>query len=280
VILAVILAATLFALAGVHLYWAFGGRWPGHDEASMVEHVVGRTAGMRAPGPLASAAVAAALAAGGLLVLAVLAPTSVWSPWLKAARWVLFAVFALWLRIVWRLARGVWREGDAWTLPKWLLYAVACVLLLFVSGFVARPETNFVVADFWRWAVIHMWVEAFFEVFTTALLAYFMVLMGFVSHAAASRIVYLATLLFLGSGLLGISHNFYWNAKPVATLAIGSIFSTLQVVPLILLTLEAWQFRNAPRRAGTAFAQAEAGRKYETILKHYYPGSTLSVVDE
>lgn len=180
---------------------------------------------------------------------------------------VLFGVFALWLRIVWRLARGVWREGDAWTLPKWLLYAVACVLLLFVSGFVARPETNFVVADFWRWAVIHMWVEAFFEVFTTALLAYFMVLMGFVSHAAASRIVYLATLLFLGSGLLGISHNFYWNAKPVATLAIGSIFSTLQVVPLILLTLEAWQFRNAPQRAlaagagagrPAAFGQAEA----------------------
>ena len=162
---------------------------------------------------------------------------------------VLFAVFALWLRIVWRLARGVWREGDAWTLPKWLLYAVACVLLLFVSGFVARPETNFVVADFWRWAVIHMWVEAFFEVFTTALLAYFMVLMGFVSHAAASRIVYLATLLFLGSGLLGISHNFYWNAKPVATLAIGSVFSTLQVVPLILLTLEAWEFRKTPERS-------------------------------
>jgi nitric oxide reductase subunit B len=178
---------------------------------------------------------------------------------------VLFLVFALWLRIVARLARTVWHQGDAWTLPKWLLYAVASVLLLFISGFVARPETNFVIADFWRWAVIHMWVEAFFEVFTTALLAYFMVLMGFVSHAAASRIVYLATLLFLGSGLLGISHNFYWNAKPVATLAIGSIFSTLQVVPLILLTLEAWQFRNTPRRAfggrtagQPVFGQAEA----------------------
>jgi nitric oxide reductase subunit B len=90
--------------------------------------------------------------------------------------------------------------------------------------------------------------EAFFEVFTTVLLAYFMVLMGS-SATAASRIVYLATLLFLGSGLLGISHNFYWNAKPVATLAIGSIFSTLQVVPLILLTLEAWQFRKTPERS-------------------------------
>jgi nitric oxide reductase subunit B len=110
-----------------------------------------------------------------------------------------------------------------------------------------------------------MWAEAFFEVFTTVLLAWFMYMMGFIGHAAASRIVYLATLLFLGSGLLGISHNFYWNAKPVATLAIGSVFSTLQVVPLILLTLEAWQFRRLPRRtlestgaAIPAFGQEEA----------------------
>jgi hypothetical protein len=95
VLLAVILAAALLALASVHLYWAFGGRWPGHDEASLVEHVVGRTAGMRAPGPLACAAVAVALAGGGLLTLATLAPASPLSFWLWIARWPLFAVFAL-----------------------------------------------------------------------------------------------------------------------------------------------------------------------------------------
>lgn len=173
---------------------------------------------------------------------------------------MLFVVIALWAVVLARAVVPVWRSGDAWTLPKWLVWCVACVLLLFVSGFVATPQTNFVIADFWRWAVIHMWVEAFFEVFATALLAYCMVLMRLVSHAAASRIVYLATLLFLGSGLLGISHNFYWNAKPVVTLAIGSVFSTLQVVPLILLTLEAWQFRNAPQRAGAAFAHVDAFR--------------------
>lgn len=91
--LALILAAALFALAGIHLYWGFGGRWPGHDEASMVEHVVGRTRGMRAPGFLASAAVAAALAAGGVLALSSLTQTR-WDGALGAARWALFAVFA------------------------------------------------------------------------------------------------------------------------------------------------------------------------------------------
>lgn len=94
-LLAVILAATLFALAGVHLYWAFGGRWPGHDERSLVEHVVGRTAGMRAPGPLACAAVAAALAVSGLLALGAVAPPSPLSNWLWVARWPLVAVFGL-----------------------------------------------------------------------------------------------------------------------------------------------------------------------------------------
>ena len=175
---------------------------------------------------------------------------------------VLLVVFVLWSAIVGQTVRRVRREGDAWVLPKWLFYTVLAISLLFLSAFVARPTTNFVIADFWRWAVIHMWAEAFFEVFTTVLLAYIMYLTGYVSHAAASRIVYLATLLFLGSGLLGISHNFYWNAKPVATLAIGSIFSTLQVVPLILLTLEAWAFRarqdGAAQPGQGARVQAEA----------------------
>ena len=92
-----------------------------------------------------------------------------------------------------------------------------------------------------------MWVEAFFEVFVTVIVSYLMVLMGLVSSQAAIRVIYIATLLFLGTGLLGISHNFYWNAKPVATMAMGSVFSTLQFVPLILLTVEAWRFKNMPR---------------------------------
>ncbi|WP_162846138.1 nitric-oxide reductase large subunit [Seongchinamella sediminis] len=159
---------------------------------------------------------------------------------------LLMLVLLLWALILFRGIAPAWKKRRAWQLPNWLLYTVTAVSLLFLSGFVATPETNFVIADFWRWAVIHMWVEAFFEVFATILVAYFMYLMGFVSHQGASRVVYIAALLFLGSGLLGISHNFYWNAKPMATLAVGSIFSTLQVVPLILLTLEAWQFRKLP----------------------------------
>jgi len=160
---------------------------------------------------------------------------------------LLMVIFILWGIIVYRGVRPAFIKGQPWNLPNWVMYSVIGIPLLFISGFVANQETNFVIADFWRWMVIHMWVEAFFEVFVTVLVSYLMVLMGLVSRQAAIRVIYIAVLLFLGTGLLGISHNFYWNAKPVATMALGSVFSTLQFVPLILLTVEAWRFKNMPR---------------------------------
>lgn len=162
---------------------------------------------------------------------------------------LLMVIFILWGFVVYRGVKPAFIKGEPWNLPNWIVYSVIGIPLLFLSGFVARPETNFVIADFWRWMVIHMWVEAFFEVFITVIVSYLMVLMGLVSREAAIRVVYFATILFLGTGLLGISHNFYWNAKPVATMALGSVFSTLQFVPLILLTVEAWRFKNMPRIA-------------------------------
>jgi nitric oxide reductase subunit B len=159
---------------------------------------------------------------------------------------LLFLIFILWAITLYRGVRPVMKAKQPWALPNWLVYATVSIIALLISGFIATPRTNFVIADFWRWCVIHMWAEAFFEVFTTVLVGYFMVMMGLVNKQAAIRVIYLATLMFLGSGLLGISHNFYWNAKPVGTMALGSVFSTLQVVPLVLLTLEAWRFSRLP----------------------------------
>jgi nitric oxide reductase subunit B len=176
-------------------------------------------------------------------------------------QYVLYAAFVVWLVIV---ARGVWpvlRQKQTWSLPNWMVYSIVGILFMFSAGFVAGPDTNFVIADFWRWCTIHMWVEAFFEVFTTILLAYFLYLMGFVSHAVAARVVYLAAVLFLGSGLIGISHNFYWNAKSIETIALGGVLSSLQVAPLVLLTVEAWRFRHLPafqaQRQRATFGLAE-----------------------
>jgi nitric oxide reductase subunit B len=172
-------------------------------------------------------------------------------------QYLLYAAFVAWAIII---IRGVWpvlRQKQTWSLPNWMVYAVCGIIFMFTASFVAGPETNFVIADFWRWCTVHMWVEAFFELFTTIIVAYFLYLMGFVSHLVAARVVYLAAVLFLGSGLIGISHNFYWNAKSIETIALGGVLSSLQVAPLVLLTIEAWRFRHMPE---STLAQLEKHR--------------------
>lgn len=189
----------------------------------------------------------------------------------KVWQGLLYIIFGLWAFILYRGLKPVMTIKKPWALPNWLVYATVSILVLLFSGLMFTPKTNFVIADFWRWMVVHMWAEAFFEVFTTVLIGYFMVLMGLVSERAATRVIYLASLLFLGSGMLGISHNFYWNAKPVFTMALGSVFSTLQVVPLILLTLEAWRFSKLP-------SQLEKGQNAKGKMAFGFPEVFLFLV--
>jgi nitric oxide reductase subunit B len=94
-----------------------------------------------------------------------------------------------------------------------------------------------------------MWVEVTFEVFTTVIVGYMLVQMGLVTRLMAERIIFLAVMLFLITATIGISHNFYWIAKPTGIIALGSVFSTLQVLPLLLLTLDAWRMRQEGDRA-------------------------------
>jgi uncharacterized protein DUF3995 len=66
----VILIVVLVALAALHAWWGVGGLWPGRDERSLVELVIGRTRSMRMPSLVRCMLVASALfAAAGLVAL-------------------------------------------------------------------------------------------------------------------------------------------------------------------------------------------------------------------
>lgn len=155
----------------------------------------------------------------------------------------------LWSFILFRGYRPAIKRLGSRSLPFWLVFSVVWILILFTASFMLTPNKNFVISDYWRWVTVHMWVEAFFEVLTTVMVGFMLRFMGLVPTESSRRAAYLSIILFLGSGLLGIAHNFYWNAKPVAMLALGSVFSTLQTVPLLRLSVEAWRYRQIPRDA-------------------------------
>ena len=155
---------------------------------------------------------------------------------------LLTAGMVIWAFIVFRGIRPTLAGEDKGGLPYLLLYSIVAIPLMYSFGMMYRPGTNFAVADFWRWWIVHLWVEGFFELFTTIVVAHIFVLLGLVSREAALRVVYLDIVLYLGSGMIGTAHHYYWTAQPAINLALGAIFSAMEVVPLCLLTLEAWDF--------------------------------------
>ena len=148
----------------------------------------------------------------------------------------------IWAVIVFRAIQPTLKGQNAGSMPYLLLYSVLAIPLMYSFGMMYSHHTNFAVADFWRWWIVHLWVEGFFELFTTIVVAHIFVILGIVRTDAALRIVYLDIILYLGSGMIGTAHHYYWTAQPAINLALGAVFSAAEVVPLVLLTLEAWDF--------------------------------------
>ena len=165
--------------------------------------------------------------------------------------------FCLWVFIIFRAVKPWLTSQNMWSVPAWLFYGSAIMVLFLFFGMFMTPQQNFAISDYWRWMNIHMWVEVTFEVFTTCIVGYMLVQMGLVNRAMAERVIFLAVMMFLVTALIGISHNFYWIAKPTGIIALGSVFSTMQVLPLLLITLDAWKMRTERVKAHEAVAEGK-----------------------
>jgi len=101
-------------------------------------------------------------------------------------------------------------------------------------------HTHLSVVEYWRWWVVHLWVEGFFEVFATAVIAFLFTKLGLIKNSTATLAVLFATIVFMAGGVLGTLHHLYFTGTPVAVIALGASFSALEVVPLAYLGFEAY----------------------------------------
>jgi nitric oxide reductase subunit B len=115
------------------------------------------------------------------------------------------------------------------------------IALLYAFGMVPLTgiESSFTITDFWRWWVVHLWVEQSFEFFAAAVSAYLLMSIGLVSRKLAERAVYFEIILIFLGGVLGTGHHLYWAGGPDLWVPVGSIFSFIEVLPLVLLILDA-----------------------------------------
>jgi nitric oxide reductase subunit B len=158
----------------------------------------------------------------------------------------------LWVFILGRGLKGALKNQHFGQMPWLLFFSALTIPLFYAVGLLANPRQGFVITDFWRFWVVHLWVEDFLELFTTIVVAYMFVLMGMVRTEVALRIIYLDIILYSIGGVVGTMHHLYFSGTPAAHLALGATFSAMEVIPLMLLTLEAWGFiRSGERSAGS-----------------------------
>ena len=165
---------------------------------------------------------------------------------------LLAACLIFWLYLMLRALRPAMKRGDEGSeLSSLFLYAAVAIPLFYLPALFYGPHTNFAVIDNWRFWIIHLWVEGFFELFATVLVAIMFKQMGLVTTRTASRLIYLDAILYLSGGIIGTGHHWYFTGQGVLNMGLAACFSAMEVIPLTLLTLDAWDFIRLRHQSNT-----------------------------
>jgi nitric oxide reductase subunit B len=156
-------------------------------------------------------------------------------------QWFLFIGLMLWLVLV---GRALWpairRGGEGRSIVGLLFLSTVAIGLFYGAGLLWNEHTSLSMVEYWRWWLVHLWVEGFFEVFATAVMAFLFTRLGLLSERTATTAVLFATIVFMAGGVLGTLHHLYFAGTPAPVLALGASFSALEVVPLAYIGFEAY----------------------------------------
>jgi nitric oxide reductase subunit B len=155
---------------------------------------------------------------------------------------LLFGGLVFWLFLMYRgLKPALAKKDESHSLLLLFLVSAIAIPLFYAAGLMYGKRSPLITAEYWRWWVVHLWVEGFFEVFATVVIAFLFTRLKLLSIRSATRAVLFSTVIFLSGGIIGTFHHLYFTGTPNSVLALGAVFSALEVVPLVLVGFEAWE---------------------------------------
>ncbi len=156
---------------------------------------------------------------------------------------VLLAVgLIFWLFLLFRALAPAAKNPERREIAALFMAAASAIPVFYLPALFFGSTSHFSVVDAWRFWIIHLWVEGFFEFFVTVMVAIIFYQLSIVSRVTATRIIYLDAILYFAGGIIGTAHHWYWTGQSHIAIALGATLSALEVVPLTLLTLDAWDF--------------------------------------
>ena len=158
----------------------------------------------------------------------------------RAWQLALFVGLLLWLFLMIRvLMPALRKQREQRQLVALLAVATTAIALFYGAGLTWGQHTHLSQVEYWRWWVVHLWVEGFFEVFATTVIAFVFMRLTLIRPGVAAAAALLSATIFLSGGIIGTCHHLYFSGTPSVALAWGSVFSALEVVPLVLVAFDA-----------------------------------------
>ncbi|HEY4382393.1 MAG TPA: nitric-oxide reductase large subunit [Acidobacteriaceae bacterium] len=155
---------------------------------------------------------------------------------------LLFVGLVLWLVMMWAsLKPALMRKSEDRALLTMFLISSIAIPLFYSAGLMYGQRAHLVTAEYWRWWVVHLWVEGFFEVFATVVIGFLFTRLKLIEIRSATRAALFSTTIFLFGGIIGTFHHLYFAGATPAVIGLGAIFSAFEVVPLTLIGYEAWE---------------------------------------
>ncbi len=170
----------------------------------------------------------------------------------RAWQMLLAVALLFWFGLLFRAVLPALRDPERREIAGLFLLAAIAIPVFYLPAMFFDGTTHFSIVDAWRFWIIHLWVEGFFEFFVTVMVAIIFLQFGVVSRLTATRVIYLDAILYFAGGFIGTGHHWYRTGQTSFNMALSALFSALEVVPLTLITLDAWDFVRLSRPSSDA----------------------------
>ena len=157
--------------------------------------------------------------------------------YIEAPRWADIGIVIVMLMIYFNVAATVLKAKRITGLLGVLLVDLLALAGLYTAGMFFTP--NITHDQFWWWWVVHLWVEATWEVLVGVLMGFALMHVLGTPRRIVEGWLYLEVLLVFGTGILGLGHHYYWIGTPEYWLGIGGFFSSLEPIPLVAMIVHA-----------------------------------------
>jgi nitric oxide reductase subunit B len=149
------------------------------------------------------------------------------------------------LTFLFNIAMTIWEAKKRSTTQLVLFFGLLCAALLYLPGMIYFD--NQTLDSYFRWWVVHLWVEGVWELIMGGILAFLLIKLTGVDREVIEKWLYVVVGLTFLSGILGTGHHYYWIGTPKYWLMVGGIFSALE--PLAFLGMAIWAL-NMYRKKG------------------------------